>query len=101
MIARNTLRLFVHGMTWLKRRQRVHTDTGPVKVNLGAGLCVAPGWAHIDGSVHAMCSTWPASVLRWMYSHSTDCRKTHSEGEYLRILRQHRFVLHGLEYGVP
>jgi len=99
-MVRKTLHLFVHCVTWVKRRQRVRTDTGPVKVNLGAGLCVAPGWMHVDGGVYAMCSTWPTSVLRWVYRNS-DARNSHSEEDYLRILRQHRFVHHGLEYGVP
>jgi predicted SAM-dependent methyltransferase len=101
MSVQDALRLLVHGSAWLKRRQRVHADARPIKVNLGAGLCVAPGWTHVDGSIHAMCATWPTPLLRRLYRHTTDCRRTHSEAEYLRIVQQHRFVHHGLEYGVP
>ncbi len=101
MNVHDALRLLVHGGAWLKRRQRVHADARPLKVNLGAGLCVAPGWIHVDGSIHAMCATWPAPLLRRLHRHSTECRRTHSEEQYFRVVRQHRFVHHGLEYGVP
>lgn len=85
----------------MNRRRRIEADTAPVKVNLGSGLCVARGWMNVDGSVHALCAKWPTSLLRWIYNHSTDCRNAYSEGVYLAILRQHQFVHHGLEYGVP
>jgi predicted SAM-dependent methyltransferase len=100
MTIRKALWRLVRGVTWLKRRQRVETTGGVVKVNLGSGLSVVPGWMNVDGSVHAMCARWPAALLCWLYKNS-DCRNTHSRDEYLRVLRQNQFVHHGLEYGVP
>lgn len=100
MTIRTALWRLVHGMTWLKRRQRVKTTGGLVKVNLGSGLRVAPEWMNVDGSIHAMCSRWPTKVLCWLYKHS-DCQNTHSRDEYLQVIKQNQFVHHGLEHGVP
>ena len=100
MTLRQALWQIVRVVTWTKRRQRVATTGELVKVNLGSGLSVAPGWMNVDGGVHALCSRWPTSFLCWLHKHS-DCRNTHSRQEYLQVLRQNRFVHHGLEYGVP
>jgi predicted SAM-dependent methyltransferase len=92
--------LVVRGAAWAKRSQRVQVNGAPVKVNLGCGLFVAPGWINVDGGVHAMCAKWPRPVLNFLYEH-TYCKHTHSRDEYLRVLREEHFVHQSLEYGLP
>jgi SAM-dependent methyltransferase len=72
----------------------------PVKVNLGSGLHVAPGWLHVDGNVHAMLAGWPPAVLRQLYR-SANTVQWLSEDEYVTRLRSHRFIHHELEAGLP
>jgi SAM-dependent methyltransferase len=86
--------------TWLKKRQRVVTNGRPVMVNLGSGLSVAPGWIHVDGSLNALVSRWPKGLLNVLYQWS-DNRQWFSREQYVRILTQHRFVHHRMQYGVP
>lgn len=69
-------------------------------VNLGSGLSVAPGWIHVDGSLNALVSRWPEALLKILYRWS-DNRQWFSCEQYVRILTQHRFVHHRLQYGVP
>lgn len=86
--------------TWLKKHQRVEVNGSPVMVNLGSGLTVAPGWIHVDGSLNALASRWPRALLNVLYQWS-DNRQWFSREQYVKILIQHRFVHHRLQYGVP
>lgn len=86
--------------TWLKKGQRVSSNGSPVMVNLGSGLTVAPGWIHVDGSLNALASRLPKPLLKVLYQWS-DNRQWFSHEQYVRILTEHRFVHHRLQYGVP
>ena len=86
--------------TWLKKGQRVASNGSPVMVNLGSGLTVAPGWIHVDGSLNALVSRLPKPLLKLLYQWS-DNRQWFSCEQYVRILTEHRFVHHRLQYGVP
>src|SRR5215813_13958453 len=97
---RKSIEHFLLLSTWIKKRQRVRAKGSPVMVNLGSGLTVAPGWIHVDGSLNALVSGGPAVLLRLLYRWS-DNRQWFSQEEYIRILKQHRFVHHRLQYGVP
>lgn len=87
-------------LAWVRRDRRLRPRTSPVKVNLGSGLSVAPGWINLDASLNALCASWPPPLLRVLYRGS-DCRQWYSEADYLRRLRDHVFVHHRLEYGLP
>ncbi len=86
----------------LKRRQKIKLppDTVSVRINLGCGLAVAPGWINIDGSLNALIATLPQFCHRWAY-HLTGASRYYSESEYCRILGDHRFVHHDLAYSLP
>ncbi len=71
-----------------------------VKVNLGCGLAVAPGWINIDGSLNALVATLPAWIHKIAYR-LTGAKNYYSEKEYLCLLRNNRFVHHDLSYGLP
>jgi predicted SAM-dependent methyltransferase len=84
----------------LKRRRRVDPGSAPVRVNLGSGLAVAPGWINVDASFNALLAGAPAflQALAWRASGASryyDC------DAYRRILRGHRFVHHDLAACIP
>jgi len=85
---------------WLGKWKRVQVGSGTVKVNLGSGLKVASGWIHLDGSLNAFLARLPSWLLRRLYRFS-EARNRMPEAEYVAILRNHRFVHHNLEYGLP
>jgi predicted SAM-dependent methyltransferase len=85
---------------WLYKRQRIEPSDGPVKVNLGSGLYVAPGWINIDGSAKTLFARLPDFALRRAYPLAT-VKDTHSRDEFVSLLRDHRFVYHNLKYGIP
>ena len=86
-------------LTWLRKSQQIKPPPGVVKVNLGSGLFVAPGWINVDGSLKTAFARWPRPVLRHLYPLLTG--STHSREEFVNLLCQHRFVTHNLRYGVP
>lgn len=88
-------------ITWLKRNRQIQPDQGVVKVNLGAGLMVAPGWYNIDGHLRAFFSTWPGFVIDMLYRVLQTSNRQFSREEYKRILRNNRFIHHDLNYGIP
>lgn len=85
---------------WLHKWQRIEPAAQPVRVNLGSGLHVAPGWINIDSSVKTLFARLPDFALRWMFPLAT-VRGTHSRDEFVTLLRDHRFVFHNLKYGIP
>jgi SAM-dependent methyltransferase len=85
---------------WLYSRQRIEPSVEPVKLNLGSGLYVAPGWINLDGSAKTLFARLPQFALRWAYPLAT-VKETHSRDEFVSLLRDHRFVYHNLKYGIP
>ena len=87
-------------LAWLRRKRRLRPVEAVVKVNLGSALCVAPGWINIDASVNALLAGAPEFLLllahRWSGSRALLGRE-----EYVRTLRDNRFVHHNFRYGLP
>lgn len=92
---------FLHVISRRRRHQRVAVPAGTVKVNVGAGIEVAPGWINLDGSLHALASRWPRPVLPRLYRRAGSVRRNMDEAEYIRRLTNHTFVFHDLRYGLP
>lgn len=84
----------------LARDQRVEPRTAPVKVNLGAGVNVAPGWVNIDVNGTALAAKLPAPLIRVAYRLSHVRRHQDADG-YVDKLKQNVFVHHNLVYGIP
>jgi SAM-dependent methyltransferase len=99
-------RLIVDQLTrcvgWLYRTKKVSLAgvARPVKVNLGSSLVVAKGWINIDGSLSALCASWPPALLKIVYRLASMSLQ-YSEGAYIALLKGHRFVFYNLEYGIP
>lgn len=71
-----------------------------VKVNLGAGLAVAPGWVNVDGSFNALLANFP-SIFHGIAYRLSGANRYYTKEEYLNILGKHRFVFFNLAVGVP
>jgi predicted SAM-dependent methyltransferase len=94
------LDMLVRLTAWLRRHHRLQTGPAPVKVNVGSGFCVAPGWINLDSGLHALFSKWPEAILRRLYRMSS-YRQWYAEDDYVRLLREHRFHHHNVEHGMP
>ncbi|KAF0192543.1 MAG: S-adenosyl-L-methionine-dependent (SAM)-methyltransferase [Gammaproteobacteria bacterium] len=85
----------------IKRNQRIDLPAGQaIKVNMGCGLAVTTGWINIDGSLNTLVAVLPRFLHRLAYRLS-GANRYYSEAEYLRLIREHRFVYHDLAYGLP
>lgn len=89
-----------HFVCWTKRSRTIKLKDDIVKVNIGSGLSVAPGWINVDASLNAFFSKWPQSVLKILYRISGS-KQWYSQKEYCNILKNHIFVHHNIEYGLP
>jgi predicted SAM-dependent methyltransferase len=87
---------------WLTRNHRVRVPNAAekLKVNLGCGMSVAPGWLNIDGSLNALVANLPEWTHGLAYRLSGS-RKYYTEDYYRSVLRSNQFVHHNLGYGVP
>jgi len=85
-----------------KRRQRVRVPQGidSVRLNLGCGLAVAPGWFNVDGSLNALIAGLPRHLHGLAYR-LTGANRYYTRDEYCRLLGNHVFVHHDLAYGIP
>ena len=99
-LARRTIDQVERLFGWLHKWQRVEPSSQPVKVNLGSGLHVAPGWINIDSSLKTLLARLPQFALRWAYPLAT-VGDTNSRDEFVTLLRDHRFVFHNLKFGIP
>jgi predicted SAM-dependent methyltransferase len=88
----------------LRRRRRVRTTRDPVdgrvKVNLGCGLAVAPGWINVDASLNAVLANLPRVLLPIAYRLSGSNRY-YTREQYIGLLSGHRFVHHDLAHSLP
>jgi predicted SAM-dependent methyltransferase len=87
-------------MCWIKRNRIITPKGEVVKLNIGSGLSVAPGWINVDASLNAFFSKLPRFVLKILYRIS-ESKQWYSQKEYCDILRSHIFVYHNVEYGLP
>lgn len=101
------LRRLVDGGTLLlgkarhRRRVRIPEEYArPVKVNLGCGLAVAPGWINVDGSLNAVIANLPVTFHRLAYR-LTGANRYYSKEQYCELLRHNFFVHHDLAYSIP
>lgn len=69
-------------------------------VNLGSDFTVVLGWIHVDGDLNALVPRWPKGLLNVLYQWS-DNRQWYSREQYVKIVTQHRFIHHRLQYGAP
>lgn len=86
----------------LKRNQLISIAKSkpPIKVNIGCGLSVAPGWINIDGSLNALVATLPSFFHKLAYRF-TGASRYYSKEDYCRLLGDHRFIHHDLVHGIP
>jgi predicted SAM-dependent methyltransferase len=99
-LVRKTIDRAEHCSGWLHKRQRIEPSGEPVKLNLGSGLYVAPGWINIDGSIKTLFVKMPRPVLNVAFP-LTQAGDGFSRDEFADLLREHRFVFHNLKYGIP
>jgi SAM-dependent methyltransferase len=92
---------FVRVAALAKRGQRVRPAASVVKLNVGAGVDVAPGWINLDGSIHSLVSGLPQPVLAQLYRRTATVSRLLSESEYIQRLRNNQFVFHNLDHGLP
>ena len=89
---------------YLGQRRRLEPETlvdePVVKINLGSGLEVAPGWINVDASLNALISRWPGPLQSALYTRSGYSAFVGRE-EYLRRLRSNCFVHADLTRAFP
>jgi predicted SAM-dependent methyltransferase len=73
---------------------------GPIKVNLGSGIEVAPGWINVDASPNALLAGAPLPILRLLYR-QTRSNRFLTVDEYVERLDGNRFVHHDLTRSLP
>jgi predicted SAM-dependent methyltransferase len=86
------------------RRRRVRAAQDPrgglVKVNLGCGLSVAPGWTNVDASLNALFANLPRFLHPLAYR-LAGAKGYYTREQYCGVLANHRFVHHDLAYSLP
>jgi predicted SAM-dependent methyltransferase len=87
-------------LCWIKRKQVVKLRKGAVKVNVGCGLSLAPGWVNVDSSPNAFFSKYPGFVLNAVYS-ASGARQFYSREDYRCLLERNEFVHHDVTHGLP
>ncbi len=81
-------------------RRRIPCRDAVVKLNLGCGLAVHPGWINIDGSLNTLIASLPSVLHRVAYRMSGSS-SFYSVEEYCRILAENVFFHADLSHGVP
>lgn len=101
-----TLRIIIDKLTsvlaWIRKNQviKLNDFSGIVKINLGCGLTVGPGWVNLDGSLNALVAHFPRIIKKSIFRFSGSSNY-YSLEQYLNILETNRFVFHDLSYSLP
>ena len=101
------LRSFSDGVTLLIGRLRQdrrvsipRTLQKQVKVNIGCGLAIAPGWINIDGSLNALIAPLP-DICHAIAYRLTGANRYYSKKEYCDLLQNNYFIHHNLSHSIP
>lgn len=82
-----------------KRKLKARKDR-LTKVNLGAGLELAPGWINIDGSLNYLVANLPKIFHLIAYEFSGS-KNFYKKEEYCNTLENNNFIHHDISFGVP
>lgn len=100
-VVRTAAEKMTYLLGWLHRNQRVAMPAGStVKVNLGCGLSVAPGWLNVDGSLNAWVGTKPAWLHPLAYR-VAGAKHYYPKAFYCSTLSDNFFIHHDVVYGLP
>src|SRR4029453_16919896 len=79
----------------VRRRRRIDptelVGRGQVKINLGSGLQVAPGWINVDASLNGLIADWPSFLQARLFALSGQ-KPWFDRTEYLRRGKANPFV---------
>lgn len=84
----------------LKRKRILTFKENVVKVNVGSGFNVTPGWINIDGNFNLIFRKLPKSLLKLIYKY-TDVKKWFEQEYFVNTLSNNFFIHHNIEYGLP
>jgi predicted SAM-dependent methyltransferase len=87
-------------LLWLLSKRRVRIERQRVCVNLGSGICPAPGWINLDSAWYSLGARWPRFLLRVLYRASS-MRSQMTLNDYVTKLRANQYVFHNLEHSLP
>jgi predicted SAM-dependent methyltransferase len=90
----------VTALGYAAARRRVVVGPGAVKVNLGSGLTVAPGWINVDASLNTLIACLPRTAQRLAFM-TSGARRERSAADYLDVLCSNRFVFADLRRPLP
>lgn len=93
-------RWLTQGFGRLTKNRIIKPKDKIVKVNLGSGLAVAPGWYNIDANMNTLFAKLPSFTYRFIYNH-TGNKNWFKEDDFVERLRNNRFYHHRLEFGIP
>lgn len=82
-------------------RPRVHRAPGDLKLNLGGGIEVAPGWVNVDGGIHAFIAGSPRPILSLVYRRTRNVSRLVPEAEYIRRLTDYQHIFCDFNRGLP
>jgi len=98
---RKTINFVMSAVCFVSKNRQIRPEAkDKIKINLGAGLSVCPGWINIDNSLNSLVSSCPKIIHRLLYRIS-GARENYSFQEYHSILKEHSFVCHNLVCGIP
>ena len=98
---RKFIDIFTQFLGRLKKSRKIDPKTDSVaKINLGAGLAVAPGWTNIDGSLNSLVANFP-SIFHVFSYYFSGSRSYYTKDEYCKILNENKFMHHDIKFGVP
>ena len=101
MIVRKIIDGTVYFLGWaLSRRTVKIKSVDCIKVNMGCGLAIAPGWINVDASLNALFAGSWVPLIKMLYKLS-GANRYYSESEYCRVLSDNRFVFHDLAISLP
>lgn len=90
---------------WMVKNRKINPKDDTVKLNLGSGLYIAKNWINLDINPSIFLAKLPTPFLKLVYAISRAKKYSHAVEfdfeDYIRILRENKFVFHNLEYGIP
>ena len=79
--------------------QKIIKINGVVKINLGCGLAVSPGWLNVDGSLNCVVSKFPRILIEKVFYKLSGSRKYIGQSDYQKLLRNNDFFYARLDRG--
>lgn len=86
---------------WFAKNKEIPIKSKPVKVNIGSGMIIMPGWINIDSGLFILIAKMPRAILVVKNLVFTHGMRRGEKNDTYDFIRNSNYFMRNIQYGIP